>query len=440
MPYLLDELNSAGLIEKLDGNDERFNQIETAAKTVASQLSDTPPLLIRAALAGLNPDVSEDDPAISLAAEALQQAWKSVRSVHIDPPIQLYRFILLDACDQNANELNAVILWNTVADSLPTVRLGNEETVIRSLLLTWAEKAEAESLLIPSITESKRAPSTKKIEPFSPKLTSGKKINREELNLLVSSAAGPHDQHSQKTDNPNPYWSNNSPHWSYEFSGRMGNLLADYLSEISENFSTAQKDLATQLKHRDQSLIDHITGLLANQRSWLQDVVKQSQESQRAEHLRLNTLWWCEAYYSTSYKRSYRELSHYLSAVLMPCDLLQEIQAPSPASVTYALSETVNKLPEMGFDKEYKLIEVLDYLGSERSDFSSKWQDEIQLPPQSGQLSLRDVVMVVLLSQSTDLTQLVKRAGLDEDFKITLPQLAQAIFRQEQAVQLAENS
>jgi len=439
MSNLLNKLNAAGLIEKLDGNDERFNQIETAANKVSGLLTETPALLIRATLAGLNPDVPENDPAILLAAEALQEAWKSVRSVHIDPPIQLYRFILLDACDQVADDLNAVILWNTAADTLPLVRLGNEERIIREILLEWAEKSETKSLLVPIINEAKRAPTTKKLPEFDIKVSKQPQIDRENLKLLVSSTAGP-NYNNTATPNPNPHWSNQAQHWSWQFSDRMTELLADQLDELSSQVGTSQKNLAAQLKKNDGLLIEHVSSLLSNQRSWLQSMVKESQENQRAEHLRLNTLWWCEANYSTSYRCSYRELSHYLAAVLMPCDLLKEIQAPSPASVTYALSETVSKLPDMGFDKEYKLIEILDHLGNERTAFTSAWQEKITPPPSTGRLSLRDVVMSVLLEHSTDLSQLIIRAGLDDELSITLPKLAQAIFRQEQAVELAESS
>ena len=439
MSNLLNKLNSAGLIEKLDGNDERFNQIETAANKVSGLLTETPALLIRATLAGLNPDVPENDPAILLAAEALQEAWKSVRSVHIDPPVQLYRFILLDACDQAADELNAVILWNTAADTLPLVRLGGEEKIIREMLLQWAEKAETKSLLVPNISEVKRAPVTKKLPEFEIKVATQPQIDRENLKLLVSSTAGP-QYRGTATPNPNPHWSNSASHWSWDFTDRMTELLANQLDNLSSKTTASQKSLAKQLKEHDGLLIDNVTSLLGSQRSWLQGVIKESQENQRAEQLRLNTLWWCEANYSTSYKRSYREISHYLAAVLMPCDLLAEIQTPSPASVTYALSETVNKLPKMGFDKQYKLIEILDHLGSERTTFTSIWQDRIVSPPEAGRLSLRDVVMAVLLGQSTDLSLMIERAGLDGEFSISLPQLSQAIFRQDQAVDLAEGN
>ena len=170
MSDFLKKLNKAGLIEKLDGSDERFDKIEEAAKNVAEKLRETPPLMIRAVLAGLDPDISADDPAIALAADELSEVWASGRSVHTDPPVFIYRSILLDACNQVSEGVNAVILSYTAADALPLVRLGREEVIIRGILTEWARTAEEISLVVPTLNKSKRAPVTKKIELLSLKM------------------------------------------------------------------------------------------------------------------------------------------------------------------------------------------------------------------------------------------------------------------------------
>lgn len=52
MTDLLTGLLNAGLIENLNGDDERFSKIEQAAKTVAQQLREQPSLLVRAIFGG----------------------------------------------------------------------------------------------------------------------------------------------------------------------------------------------------------------------------------------------------------------------------------------------------------------------------------------------------------------------------------------------------
>ncbi|MBL4704944.1 MAG: hypothetical protein JKY54_10505, partial [Flavobacteriales bacterium] len=158
MSQFLKDFNKAGLIEKLDGDDERLIKIEKAADAIAKDLSSNPPLLIRAILAGLDPEVTANDPLIIKAEEALLAEWSSIRSIHTDTPILLYRAILLDACDQESDGVNAVILWNTAADTLPLMRLGREENVINDVLSQWARKAEEYALVMPTATLSTRAP------------------------------------------------------------------------------------------------------------------------------------------------------------------------------------------------------------------------------------------------------------------------------------------
>src|SRR5688500_824479 len=116
MAGLLTEFLAAGLIEKLDGKDERLAKMDRAATVVAEQLLGHRPGLIRAILAGLDPDVPARDPAIAQAELALVTEWKSMRSVHTSPPIGLFRAILLEACNQAAEgKNNAAILWLTAA-------------------------------------------------------------------------------------------------------------------------------------------------------------------------------------------------------------------------------------------------------------------------------------------------------------------------------------
>ena len=181
MTELLKELNKVGLIERLDGDDDRFTKIEKAATNVAKSLKEDPPKLIRAILAGLDPEIPADDPAISLAENALIELWTSMRSIHTDPPIQLYRYILLDACNQCAEKTNAVILWGTAADTLPTVKLGKEESVIRGIISEWARKAEEHTLITPSLTPPKRQPGVKNTKVIPLDQISSKSMKRDFL-------------------------------------------------------------------------------------------------------------------------------------------------------------------------------------------------------------------------------------------------------------------
>jgi len=434
MSDFLKNLNKAGLIEKLDGSDERFAKIEAAAKNVADKLRLARPLMIRAVLSGLDPDITTDDPAIALAANELSEVWTSVRSIHIDPPIFIYRSILLDACNQIAEGVSAVILWYTAADALPLVRLGREEFIVRGILTEWARKAEANSLVIPQATESKRVPTPKKIEPLSFNEVSASKVSRETLLNTVAATVFP-NYNGQPLDGANRYQPHQQPQqWAGDFSDRMTALLADWLDSINFAIAKSQNDLIKQIQQVYQH--ESVKDSLSNQRTWLQGIVKQSEEFKKAEHLRLNTLWWCEALYSTSLCCSYREFDPILAATVMPFDLLNEVHTPTPASVTYALSETVAKLDDADFANLYKFEEILEKLIEKLSFLPENWPQKMDSPPETGRLSLRDIIVAVLQGEN-NINLLMQRSGLCKEFSTNLPRLAQAIFRQEQAVKLA---
>lgn len=438
MSEVLRKLNRIGLIEKLDGNDERFAKIETAASKVALALREDPPVLIRAILAGLDPDIPIDDPAIVLAADVLADVWTSVGSVYTDPPLFIYRSILLDACDQVAEDTNAVILWYTATDTLPLVRLGREESVVRDLLTEWARKAEDFSLVVPTVSGTKRAPATKKIEPHNFEAVKISKVNPDLLKNGIAVAVGPNPRGQAAIPGANPHWSNAGQPWSHEFTDHMAPLLTSQLDFVYDTLAKVQNGLINQLQLQETNQLESVKDMLSTQRSWLQDNINQNGETRKAEHLRLNTLWWCEALYSPSLCCSYRELDPVLAATVMPVDLLAEVQKPTPASVAYSLSETVNKLHDATFAKVYKLPNLLEQLSTLKTALPDKWADNIVHPPESGRLSLRDLVVTVLLGIDNDFKRLIQRSGLDKDFTISLPRLAQAIFRQEQAVILAE--
>jgi hypothetical protein len=439
MSELLKKLNKATLIEKLDGNDDRFTKIQTAADNVAKLLKKDPPQLIRAILAGLDPEITDDDPAINIAADALAEVWTSVRSIYTDPPILIYRFILLDACDQLAEKVNSVILWNTAADTLPLMQLGQEESIIRELLIKWANKAEDYSLIVPNISENKRAPTYKKIKSLEFKKAKGFTVKRQVLKKNIAAAVGPSNPDFDSLSDANPQWSNAASAWAYVFTDRMTELLADRVDSIYDNTAKSYNEFLEQFDELSKQQQEALKEQLNVQRTWIKCIIKENEKSSKAEHLRLNTLWWSEALYSPSLSCSYRSLTPIVSSIVMAIDLLTEVEFPTPASVGYTLSETANKLPEMSFTQEYEILDIANQLKEHRSKLQAVLGDSIIVPPNIGRLSIRDLIFSILLNTEDDAEELITRAALRRNFKISLPSLAQTIFRQEQAVLLAES-
>lgn len=431
MTNLLTELLNAGLIEKLDGDDGRFSKIEQAAITIAQELREQPPQLIRAVLAGLDPDIDEDDPIIIRAEQALTAEWKAVRSVFPDRPINILRAILLDACAQVAEEeTNAAILWLTAADTLPLLRLGREEVVVHKMLEVWFKCAEEKALVGHALTADD-ADQNFGLDLKFPKTTSleSSKVDRAILLTKLAGAAGPNNPQNQAIPNANPHWTNQPQNWSWEFAPRMQTLLADELDSLADKFSQSQlveiKEVQTYLTKLTKAVNE---SLVTQQRN--------VHDARQAEKIRLNSLWWSEALYSTTLRCSYRELDPAIATVVMALDLLDEVVQPTTASVGYLLAETVNRLPDADFSEKLTLHVLLETLVKVRGSLDSEWLKTLDTPPETGRLSLRDGVALVLTCKAQDVVSTLKRMGANSEYKMSLPQFAHAFFRQEQAVQL----
>jgi len=209
----------------------------------------------------------------------------------------------------------------------------------------------------------------------------------------------------------------------------MQQLLADELDTLATKFSQSQlveiKEVQTYFTKLTKTVNE---SLVAQQRK--------AQEAWQAEQIRLNSLWWSEALYSTSLRCSYRELTPVIATVAMAVDLLNEVAKPAAASVGYLLAEAVNRRSDASFNQKLTLQALLEALGSGRSRLAGEWLEALDVPTETGRISLRDGVVLVLAGKAHDVATTLKRMGASGDFEMSLPEFAHALFRQEQAVQL----
>lgn len=423
MTEMLTDFLEADLLEKLSGDDARIGKIEGAAAAIAEELRAEPRRLIGAILAALDPDLPANDPAAARAAQALEAEWRTVRSIYTSPPIGLYRAILFDACQRAADGKCAAIAWLTAVDTLPLMRLGREEAAVGRMLEALARRTEELALALPPPpAESDNAEAGGEL-PGGSAAAGPRVVNRSELLLRVAAAAGPGLRKVTLT-NPNPHWPNEGATWSYEFADRMHHVLADELDSLA-------RDLG-----ENAILFEKFGELQTSQRRWVSEALRVSAARKKFEAARLDVLWWSEAMYSRSLRRGYREFPAPLAAVAMALDLLDEVPKPTLASVAYLLAESVQRLPGAEFTRYYSLSELLRALQTERKRLPHEWSQRLRLPTHEGRLSLRDLVFASLASDA-DPAPYVARAGLSGEVALSLPGLAKALFRQEQAVQLA---
>ncbi|HIF9199649.1 TPA: GTPase-associated system all-helical protein GASH [Photobacterium damselae] len=435
MDAILDSFLSLGLIESIDGNDERYAKIEQAAQKLAEYYREERDQLIPAILCGLNPNVSPDELPINKAKELLQNEWKAFLTAYTDEPVNLYRSIILEACSQVSEEdNNAAIMWLTACDVFPLLRCGKEEKVLRTFLQSLGRTAEQNAIVsTPDLSFSKEKPI--KLDELPTPVVVKKSVDEDDLLERIAGAANQtyYNKDGQHVTgiNPNRYGTNQPPQWAGDFAERMSEIITSELALIEEKLIANNKAVenVTLLKKSVEKALNE-------QRLAFQRQQKEFLDYQRQEQTRLNVLWWAEALYSTSQKESYRSHPPEIAAVLMPYDLLEEIQLPSPASVVFTLAEAVGKLPECSHDRDYSFYEILTEIRNKRSQLDPCWLGT--LTSRSDEQSSNIGVMIVraLVDENCDLNSLIEKSFIPQDWRCSLPELSRAIFRQEQAYRL----
>jgi hypothetical protein len=446
MASILESFLSYGLIENIDGSDERYEKIEQATATLTDYFREEPALLITAIVSGLNPKVPLLDKFIIKAKECLQKEWKAYATVYTDAPINLFRGMILEACDNiSEDDFNASIMWLSASDVLPLLELGKEEQLLNEFMTSLAHQAESNCIKDNNLVKLQKE-KVIKLDVIEEQAGFGTiKIDRSKLFTRMGDAAGNTHKSKEGTnvtgDNPNPHWGHNTGYqWCGEFADRMSDTVADVLENVATKLTKNDNALNTGLVKYKQQLKEGLEKALNEQRLNTQKHLKETLAAQTQEQTRLNVLWWSEALYSPSLNSSYREYSTEIASTLMPFDLLDEINVPVPASVGYMLSETVSKLKDVGFEKQLCFYEFLTSLRSEKGNIDSEWLDNLQLPESDTALNILDLIITALKAESCDLEALINNSVVPEKWQSSLPILSRIIFKQAQAYAIVRDN
>jgi len=417
MKSILDSFLSYGLIDNIDGSDERYEKIELATKKLAERFQEEPSILVRAIISGLNPSVALSDENICKAKECLQDEWKAYSTAYTDEPINLFRGMILEACSMVANEgYNAAIMWLVSSDVLPLLELGKEGELLREFMTSLAYQAESSCIPDDKITKLQKEKVIKLDDIEGLPVGNSVKVNRDNLRDRIGDAAGnthvDKDGVNTNKGNPNRYWPHNNPaQWAGDFAERMSDEIADVCDEISLNSAKNNKALNEAILQYAVELKNKLENSLNEQRLNTQRHLKEALTVQTQEQTRLNVLWWSEALYSKSLNSSYRYFSNEIATILMPFDLLDEVIAPVPSSVGYTLSETVNKLEGAGFHKKISFYEFLTAIRSDKEHIVPSMLDNLSLPASEEQLNILDLVTIAVMQDSCDLNSLIKNGA-----------------------------
>lgn len=372
MSKVLDGINSIGLIEKLDGIDKRFEDMVEATTLLVEKLKEDESLLIAFVLTSINQTPNSDDTVIEIADECFRDVWKSARSIYIDTPFLLYRSMLLDACQQVASN-----------NQRYAYILWNSIVDILPYKRFGAERKVFESVFLQWAKESEKYSSSKLLENEK-----GNKI---------------------------PF-----PRKLPTFQLRDG---LETINSYSSMYTTLSEDLTMReslYQSQYQRFEEYREAINANIRS--------------NENLKLDTLWWSKALYSHSLNTSYRKFEGMVALIIMVSDLLSLIENAPPASVSYLLFETVANLTDIDIENKLTLKEIWTYYSSSADKLPTEISSRL-----TGALydswTFSDFVVMALKGSSISEAEAITKLAIDQDTRISLPSLAQAIFRADSAIQ-----
>jgi hypothetical protein len=361
---LLRFLNN-GLVN-VGGDDSKLEKLTQAANDLAGVLKKTPSKALSFSLIAFDPEAPEDDPAVVEALAALQNRWTTYRNTFSSTPIAVIRAILLDALVTAAGEDDrvGVCFVASARNTLPLMR-ANDEREIWADVVAGIEKqvdarAEAEWTTPASITVTAMSYEVPEIEALS--MTPGKTA-RNKLYQAMLAASGPHYHDPDKGNVPtngNPHSVPNSPtQWVTEFGKRSTVAVADAIDVAIASIEITQPDLAgpfEQLAKGVSTYVDNTLNAVSAATAGLQR--------------RTNLLWWKEALFSPSARKSYRDLPVTVAAAQMAFDLFNEVPLFSPASVSAFLSEAVLRLPNVDGSENHFV-----------RDLVAEAQDNVDLAP-----------------------------------------------------------
>ena len=341
------------------GDDTKLDKLRQAAADLAEILKEAPAKTLAFSLTAFDPEVPEEDPTVAEAAAALRGRWETYANTFAPTPVAVFRAILMAALVQAARDNEAVAVGFAVCarNLLPFMELGGEQEIWANVLdeveRNVEERAEAEWLTPASINLPKV-----KLGPITldQSRVSGPKVNRNDLTEKFRAAAGPsfHSPEDGQRDSTegNPYWPNNSEEWVYEFGQRLAKAVCEAIDKTTKNLSVENTGLS------------EATGNLAAAISTqLEATVKAVSGATAGLQRRVGLLWWKEALFSPSARKTYRELPAPAAAALMAFDLYRQIPAFSPVSVTAFLRETVATLPKLDGDRKAPIRALVEDAG-----------------------------------------------------------------------------
>jgi hypothetical protein len=395
MKNILSGFLMAGLLP-IGEDDEKLNLLEAAAADLAKQISESPLLAYRFALAGMDDRVTTSDPAIKEAEKAVISKWQTITNKIGPSPVQVYRATILQALEIASSEKKALYqAVGLIVENEPELHSkGKEREVIDAMLQEFNENAmkELSEVWINPVYLglSKVTGKTKKVQ-----------INKDELAAAIARAVGPQDKAGQALTNANPNWPDVGQLWANEFVGRATDA-------IYATVQSAAKSLADETQEAVRGLLSGI-GSLA-----IRDAKSE-------------LLWMRTSMYSPSARGSYRTMKPVDLIIHAALDMSRAVGPSAPPSVEFFLRDLVAAVTK----KTLKLAETLTAVGQKFTEFPEGEMIKNDTLPLSGRRT-----WLAIAVQPIETAGFEEQTGVPRDHEELAAELAVKFYRELQVRKL----
>jgi len=397
-------------------SDEDSKKLKKSATEIAKKLTKNKSKIVSYILVAIDPDVSINNPDIIEVKGVIIKNWSTFATNAKDTPLTYIRAVMLEALSSISDNINhSLLIWFASRNILQYHKLiGKEKEIILEFISKLGnginQQANKEWALSGNDTLSKIS--------FELKEISGYLINKDNLQKYLEDASGPHNaQGTANFEAPNPYWSSQQQHWSYQFAPRAAKGIKNAIdpslkaiaSVVNENKNTIQNSLTKAL--------EQVREEVSNRNKSLQ--------------LRSELLWWKEAGYSPSTDRSYDELDKNILEIVLAYDYSPFIPVIYPKSVDYFLKETYKGL-KGSTEEELTLEDFLKTLLEHSEKLKPLLPEEDAL---IGKSTLLNFINGLIWSKH-QLTQFEELIGVPLNIKLAPNELTNWLFHDFQLVKI----
>lgn len=314
----------AGLFEIGDA-DNRLEQLSKSVEELAGSLANNLHQVRCYTLVALDAHIPLTNPLLLAAQEVVKKHWKGLEGKYPQPPVTILRGVILSALYQLGRKymLPCRVIYYTASGLGQFIQFGREKPAIDLMLLKFADFVENEALKQWELAKTPIKPTLTSFELNDFKLGIAK-VDATALEASLKKAAGPEPVNSYSTQSNSALW---VPHFASTASAGIAKVIESSLQTFGQSLST-------------ETLEAEINEFFAGISASLSATFEQSFQSLVAVERRSKLLWWKETLFSTTLRKSYREIDPAVLPVVMAIDLAQLLPDVAPVSVDYLLTDT----------------------------------------------------------------------------------------------------